>query len=287
MAEVTTTTSAVFIAELWSEAILDYAEREFRLVNQVTDLSASVPNGDKLHIPKVSEETAATLSSGSAVSYGANTDSEIELSINQHIYEAKRIGDLVKVQSNPDLFSMYARSMGYAIAKKIENYIAVDVLQSATGNDVSLASDNTLTTALLRSGLQKLLDANHSYTDGDTYFYASPSLFSSLLSLQDFTDASRRGDGANPNVTGSLGSIYGVEVFPSNDWDDDGGTNDESGTIFKSSGVYYASQLQPRVQESYDIDYLASSIVVDSLFGAVLSHGASSTSLPVVNFNNP
>jgi len=44
MAEVTTTTSAVFIAELWSEAILDYAEREFRLVNQVTDLSASVPN---------------------------------------------------------------------------------------------------------------------------------------------------------------------------------------------------------------------------------------------------
>ena len=75
------------------------------------------------------------------------------------MYEAKRIGDLVKVQSNPDLFSMYARSMGYAIAKKIENYIAVDVLQSGTGNDVSLASDNTFTTALLRSGLQKLLDA--------------------------------------------------------------------------------------------------------------------------------
>ena len=43
----------------------------------------------------------------------------------------------MRVQSNPDLFSMYARSMGYAIAKKIENYIAVDVLQSATGNDVT------------------------------------------------------------------------------------------------------------------------------------------------------
>ena len=85
MAEVTTTTAAVFIPELWSEAILDYAEREFRLVNQVTDLSASVPNGDILHIPKVSEETAATLSSGSAVSYGANTDSEIQLSVNQHV----------------------------------------------------------------------------------------------------------------------------------------------------------------------------------------------------------
>jgi len=96
MAEVTTTTAAVFIPELWSEAILDYAERDFRLVNQVTDLSSSVPNGDILHIPKVSEETAATLSSGSAVSYGANTDGEIQLSVNQHVYEAKRIGDLVQ-----------------------------------------------------------------------------------------------------------------------------------------------------------------------------------------------
>ena len=287
MAEVTTTTAAVFIPELWSEAILDYAEREFRLVNQVTDLSASVPNGDILHIPKVSEETAATLSSGSAVSYGANTDGEIQLSVNQHVYEAKRIGDLVRVQSNPDLFSMYARSMGYAIAKKIENYIAVDVLQSATGNDVTLAADNTATTALVRSGLQKLLDAGHSYTDGDTYLYASPAFFSSLLSLQDFSDASRRGDAVNPNASGELGNVYGIPVFASTDFDDDGGTGDESACIFKRSGVYYASQLAPRVQESYDIDYLATSIVVDSLFGAALSHSASSTALPVVNFNNP
>ena len=203
------------------------------------------------------------------------------------MYEAKRIGDLVKVQSNPDLFSMYARSMGYAIAKKIENYIAVDVLQSATGNDVTLAADNTATTALVRSGLQKLLDAGHSYTDGETYLYASPAFFSSLLSLQDFSDASRRGDGANPNATGELGSVYGIPVFVSTDFDDDGGTGDESACIFKRSGVYYASQLAPRVQESYDIDYLATSIVVDSLFGAALSHSASSTALPVVNFNNP
>jgi hypothetical protein len=182
---------------------------------------------------------------------------------------------------------MYARSMGYAIAKKIENYIAVDVLQSATGNDVTLAADNTATTALVRSGLQKLLDAGHSYTDGDTFMYASPAFFSSLLSLQDFSDASRRGDAVNPNASGELGNVYGIPVFASTDFDDDGGTGDESACIFKRSGVYYASQLAPRVQESYDIDYLATSIVVDSLFGAALSHSASSTALPVVNFNNP
>ena len=36
MAEVTTTTAAVFLPEMWQEAILDYAERQFRIRNQVT-----------------------------------------------------------------------------------------------------------------------------------------------------------------------------------------------------------------------------------------------------------
>ena len=287
MAEVTLTTAAKFIPEMWSDAILDYAEREFRIVNQVTDLSSMLADGgNKLNIPKVTEETAAALSSGSAVTYGANTDGEIELSVDQHIVEAKRIGDIVKIQESSDLFGMYAKSMGYAIAKKIENYLAL-LIQTGSGNDVTLAADNTATTALIRSGLQKLLDAGHSYTDGSTFLYASPAFYSSILGLADFNSATIRGDGVNPNVSGELGNVYGMPVYASTDWDDDGGTGDESGSIFKTSGVYFASQLSPRVQNSYDIDYLSDRIVVDSLFGAVISHGASSTSLPVVNFNNP
>ena len=66
--------------------------------------------------------------------------------------------------------------MGYALAKKVENYLAVDILQSATGNDVTLAADNTFTTALLREGMQKLLDAGFDYTDGDHNLYCSPAL---------------------------------------------------------------------------------------------------------------
>jgi len=287
MAEVTLTTAAKFIPEMWSDAILDYSEREFRIVNQVTDLSSMLADGgNKLNIPKVTEETAAALSSGSAVTYGANTDGEIELSVDQHIVEAKRIGDIVKIQESSDLFGMYAKSMGYAIAKKIENYLAL-LIQTGSGNDVTLAADNTATTALIRSGLQKLLDAGHSYTDGSTFLYASPAFYSSILGLADFNSATIRGDGVNPNVSGELGNVYGMPVYASTDWDDDGGTGDESGSIFKTSGVYFASQLSPRVQNSYDIDYLSDRIVVDSLFGAVISHGASSTSLPVVNFNNP
>ena len=225
MAEVTTTTGANFIPELWRDAIMDFAERKFQLRNQCMDFSSLMSEGgDILHIPKVTEETAANLSSGSAVTYGANTDGKVDLTVDQHAVESKRIGDHVKIQESADLFGAYAKSMGYAIAKYIENYIAVSVIQSATANDVTLGTDNTVTTALLRSGLQKLLDAGHDYADGETYLYCSPASYMSALSLQDFYDASRRGDGQNPTVSGAVGEIYGMPTFVSTDWDDDGGT---------------------------------------------------------------
>ena len=288
MANVTVTTAANFIPEMWRDAILDYAERKFQIKNQVSDFSSMLSGGgDILHIPKVTEETAAAKSGGSAVTYSANTDGKIDLTVDQHHYEAKRIEDIVKVQESADLFNAYARSMGYALAKKVENYLAVDVIQAATGNDVTLAADNTMTTALLRSGLQKLLDAGHDYTDGDTWFYGSPAAYMSMLSLGDFAEAQKRGDGANPLVKGQVVMAYGMPVLASTDWDDDGGTGDESASIFKRESIYFAQQISPRVQSAYDIDHLATSVVADVLFGAALSHAASGTALGIVNFNNP
>ena len=285
---VTKTTAANFIPEMWRDAILDYAEARFSLRNQVMDFSSELAGGgDILNIPKVAEETAASKTAGTAVTYTNNTDGKISLAVDQHHYEAKRIDDIVRVQESANLFGAYASSMGYALAKKVENYLAVDIIQSATGNDVTLGSDNTMTTAKIREGLQKLLDANHDYADGETYFYLSPASYMSVLSLQDFYDASRRGDGQNPNVSGSSGQIYGMPTFVSTDWDDDGGTGDETASIFKKESVYFAMQIAPRVQSAYDIDHLATSVVADVLFGAAISHAAGSAALGVVNFANP
>jgi hypothetical protein len=283
---VTITTAANFIPEMWRDAILDYAERKFQMRNQVLDFSSMLSNGgDILNIPKVTEETAAAKSANTAVTYTNNTDGVIQLAVDQHHYEAKRIEDIVRVQESADLFNAYAQSMGYALAKKVENYLAL-LVQGATGNDVSLSSDNTFTTALIRSGLQKLLDAGYDYTDGEHYFYCSPAAYMSLLSLGDFTEAQKRGDAENPLASGRIINAYGLEVYASTDWDDDGGSGDETATIFNKNSVYFAQQLAPRVQSSYDIDHLATSVVADVLFGAALSHAASSTAMGIVNFNN-
>ena len=286
---VNVTSAASFIPEMWRDAILDYAERKFQLRNQVLDFSSMVSSGgDILNIPKVSEE--AVNSSGkaadTAVVYERQTDANIQLSLNEHHYNAKRIEDIVRVQESADLFNAYAQSMGYALAKKVENFIALKI-QSATGNDVTLGTDNEITTALLRSGLQKLLDKGFDYTDGETYFYCSPASYMYLMGLGELTEAQKRGDEANPISSGMIMQTYGMPVYASVDWDDDGTTGDETASIFKKDSVYFAQQIAPRVQSGYDIDHLATRVVADTLFGAALSHGASDADMGIVNFNNP
>ena len=44
--------------------------------------------------------------------------------------------------------------------------------------------------------------------------------------------------------------IYGMPTYISTDWDDDGGTGDETATVFKKGVVYMAMQIAPRVQSS-------------------------------------
>jgi len=288
MANVTVTTGANFIPQLWSDAILDYAERKFSLKNKVTDMSSMLSaGGDKINIPRVDQETAVSLGEGAAIAYTANTDGTTQLDVNQHFYSAKRIDDVVKVQESADLFNMYAKSMGYALAKKVENYIAL-LIQGATANDVTLADNNILLSSEIRKGTMKLMDAGVDYTS-DTYLYASTEAYNSLFAQDEFSLSNEAGR-TSAHTTGSQGSIMGMDAFYSVDWSDStSGTsaNDETASIFTKDSVLFAMQIAPRVQSFYDIDYLATSVVTDVLFGAVLTQSAGEAAGQIVNFNNP
>jgi hypothetical protein len=284
---VTPTTAAAFIPEMWRDAILNYAERKFQLRNQVLDFSSMLAGGgDILNIPKVTEESTDAKSAGTGVTYQNETDTTVQLTVDQHHYNAKRIDDIVRVQESADLFNAYTQSMGYALAKKVEAYLAATV-KGNTANNTDVATDNILLAAELRGGLEKLLDQGYDYTDGETFMYVNPKVYMQLMGIGDFTQANVRGDAANPIAGGQLMSIYGMPVYASTDWSESGADGTQIGTVFNRQGVYFAQQLAPRVQSAYDIDHLATSVVADVLFGAALSHAADQAACPVVNFLNP
>ena len=285
---VTTTTAASFIPEMWRDAILDYAERKMQLRNQVLDFSSMLSGGgDKLNIPKVKEEIVKSggKAANTAVVYENQTDDSVQLTVDQHHYNAKRIEDIVKVQESADLFNAYAQSMGYALAKKVESYIATQI-QTATANNVGLAADDTITTALFRDGLEKFLDAGYDYGDGETFMYCSPKAYMSLLSLGEFTEAQKRGDAQNPLASGRIITAYGMPLYASTDWSEGGNASVETASMFRRESVYFAQQIAPRVQSDYSIDHLAHSVVADVLFGAALSHAVDNGNIGIVNFTN-
>ena len=290
MPNVTVSSATNFIGELWRDSILDYAERTFRIRNQVTDLSSELAGGGKtVHVPRVDEETATSKSAGTAVTYGATTDDTTDLTVDQHFFTAKLIEDVVKVQDSANLFAMYTRAMGYALGKKVENYLADVVIQGSTAHDTALANDNIMTATLLRTGLQTLLDIGVDYTDGsrDVYLYGSPAIYLSILGLDTFVSWEKIG-AAKPsgNVTGSVGEVYGIPTFQSTDWGSGGGTGEEAASVFTRESVQYASQLL-RVKSDYSIDDLGTKVVADVLFGAVLTQPASDAASQIINWTNP
>ena len=283
MANVTKTTTDVFLGEMWSDAVLEFAQKRMQLRNQITDFSALATGVDRINIPQVKEDTKRDKSADSAVTYDANTDTSRTIPLDQHIYEAKRIEDIANVQSNQSLFEVYASSMGYSLAKGVEAYLAGKI-QGHTQNLVTLATDDIILPAELRGGLELLLDQNYDYTDGDTFFYANPKAYMGLMGQGDFTESQKRGDAVNPIVSGNVMEIYGMPVYPSTDWSE-GGVN-ISGSVFKRESVYYAEQFGVRSQSAYDLDHLATSVVVDMLFGATLSHPEENALGGIVNFKN-
>ena len=288
---VTTAVAPQFIPELWAEAIKDYAERSLILKNLVSDFSdLASAGGSKINIPKVSEETIHDTNdkkdADSAVEYTDSGTDESELSLNQHFYEAKRIEDIVTVQSSYDLFSLYTEAMGYALAKKVESFIG-GLIQSATGNDTTLTVANEFGavagdagSGFLRDGMAELWANGIDTASGMCYMYCSPTAYKTLLSMDEFASALKRGDDQNPYVSGALGMVYGMPVFVSQDWDDSGSVGVETASIFTKNSVAVAIQ-HLRVQSQYDIDHLATSVVCDCLFGGVLVHDKF-----VTNFTN-
>ena len=137
--------------------------------------------------------------------------------------------------------------------------------------------------------MQKLLDQNVDYTNGDTFFYMSPASYMSVSSLGEFSDYEKRGpeNGEGPNISGAIQKVMGMETYVSTDWDDDGDAGDETATIFTRDSILYAEQFPLRVQQSYNLEYLATELVADQLIGVALHQAANAAKCQIVNFNNP
>jgi hypothetical protein len=148
MANITATTAANFIPEIWANSALEVLRANIvmaKLVAKDTDV-ASFQTGDILHIPYPGTFTANDKAADSTVTLQTPSGgSEVQVTLNKHKEVSFIIEDVARAQANQDIMNRYLQASVPAIAEAIETdllalYANVTASVGTTGTDIALST---------------------------------------------------------------------------------------------------------------------------------------------------
>ena len=276
----------VFIPELWSAGIYRYFEKNLVLKPFFDDYSSLVQGkSDVLHIPTVQEVATATKTENTGVAYTVNTETKIDLAIDQHIYAAKLFEDIAMIQSNEQLFDKYAQSMGYALAKAVDTEI--EAILQGLGTTQALAADNSMSNADVETAIGTLL--SNDIPQEECAFFVNSLIYADLLNAKAFVASGSSagvGFGAENSAmnAGQVGMLFGIPVYTSSLIPTSTSTGIEAGYLVHKSAIAVAVQNDIRIQSEYSVDYLGTKVVADIIYGAVVT---TASHVKGIEFLNP
>ena len=265
-ANVTVTTVANFIPEIWSADVLK--EKESKLVMAqlvIKKYSEDVKNfGDKVHIDYVKNLTGGDKSEDTDVEFEANTEGKITLTVNKHKYVAVKIEDIAKIQSKPELRALYTQKIGYRLAQ----FVDTDLLSLYSGLSTTKGyTTSKITLSTILDAVQ-ILDENEVPED-ERYMVISAAQKRAMLEIPEVSRYDYRGD-AVALKTASLGSIdfLNLKIFWSNNVVKTGSNPTVShNLLFHREAFALVMQMGPRIQTDYNIRALAWELVGDEIYG--------------------
>ena len=269
-----------FVPQVWGASIMDYMEKNLVFAKLATDQSAMVANGgDRIHLQKHTEDTASDTYGGGKVAVETLIDSnlafndstaaegEYTLDLNQGIHSAIAITDVANVKAIYDVINLYTSKLGYALAKKIDAYVAIKLLEHLTynyadgtadgngaGNIVLLASTGHDSYNITTAGVSAMIEAVYTNDSNieDWTMVLVPKTYASLFKLGDFARYDGVGTslgGEVPFISGYAGKLAGVNVVVTSNFQHYGagsGTQAQSATPqgnFSGNGITDESQL--------------------------------------------
>lgn len=263
---ITVTTAANFIPEIWSPEVKRAVESNLTMARLVLrDYEGDIQQaGDTVHVVDISNLSVGDKSASTDVSYETITEDKTSIVIDKHKYAAFKLEDIARVQSRVDLMSEYSNKVGYALAKQIDT----DLLELYVNLSQSVGADNTdITETTWLSAIEYLDVADAPETDRAAVFHANQK--SAFLAVDQFVryDATGIGGSQNPIIRGQFGELYGVRVFFSTNVTRSGSPAGDHNLLFHKEAFALALQRDIRIQSQYDIDALADKVVGDVLYG--------------------
>ncbi len=282
---VTVTTAAKFIPEIWSDEIVAAYKKNLVLANVINKMNFRGKKGDTVHVPKPTRGSASAKVASSQVTLIAATEDEVVINIDKHFEYSRLIEDIVSVQALASLRRFYTDDAGYALGVQTDSDIWTLFKSIGNGNGSSyqnsgvyefssttaVAYDGTVGSAFNDAGFRKaiqILDDADTPMDGRS-FVIPPVLRNTLMGTNRYTEQAFTGEtgAANTIRNGRVGNLYGIEVYISSN-----APSLESGAarlagLFHRDAFTLVEQLGVRSQTQYKQEWLADLLTADTLYG--------------------
>jgi N4-gp56 family major capsid protein len=282
--QVTNTTAATFIPEIWSDEIIAAYKKNLVMANLVMKMNFKGKKGDVIHIPAPTRGSASLKASSTAVTLIADTESEVQVSINRHFEYSRFIEDITEAQALASMRQFYTADAGYALSKAVDtdlinvgrssnggagtNAYATGAFIGGDGTTAYVAASNNesaLTDAAIRRTIQRL-DDNDTSMD-QRFFVIPPSSRNTLMGLARYTEQAFVGNG-NAIRNGEIGNLYGIPVFTTSNADTTSGSAAARVCLMgHRDSMVLVEQIGIRSQIQYKQDYLSTLFTSDTLYG--------------------
>jgi len=292
---VTNTTGEKFIPEIWSDEIVAAYEKSLVLANLVNRMPMTGKKGDTLHIPKPTRGDASSKSAETQVTLIAATESEVQVSIDQHYEYSRLIEDITDVQALASMRQFYTSDAGYALAKQVDtdlftlgkklgddngsgtdwihsNSFYMDDSTGLTAYAVdTVANADVFNDDAFRAAI-KQLDDNDVPMD-QRFLVVPPSAMQTIRGIERYNSADFVA--GQPVVNGQVGALYGIDIYVSTNCpvveaagDNDAATVDlKAGILGHRDAMVFAEQMGVRTQTQYKQEYLGDLFTADTLYG--------------------
>ena len=280
--QVTNTTAAVFIPEIWSDEVIAAYKANLVAANLFKKMSFKGKKGDTIHIPKPTRGQASLKASETAVTLIAETESEVIVPIDKHYEYSRFIEDITEVQALSSMRRFYTDDAGYALAKQVDTDMVqlgrqmnggdgtADYDKGFTGADGSELYDGSnaaaLTDIAIRNVIQKMDDQD--VPTSGRFFLIPPAARNTLMGLDRYTAMDFVGEAASANTirNGQIGNLYGIPVYVTSNADTTTG-GDRVCLMGHKDAAVLVEQLNVRSQTQYKQDYLSTLYTSDTIYG--------------------
>jgi N4-gp56 family major capsid protein len=293
------TEAATFVPEIWSDEIIASYQKNLKMAPLVKRIAMTGKKGDVIHIPKPTRGDANAKAADTAVTIIANTESELQVTINRHFEYSRLIEDIVEVQALSSLRQFYTEDAGYALAVQVDNDLhaagtgfgdggAVVFSPAATDyqhtgcffndngtttqyTDDTLVAGDEFTDAFFRDMIQKMDDNNVPMENRNLII--PPATRNAIMGIDRYVSSDFVS--GKSVESGLIGNLYGVDVYVSANCrtieaaaDNTAGSVDtRAALLFHTDAVVMAEQLAVRSQTQYKQEYLSTLYTADTLYG--------------------